>query len=90
MNLMEAFEAAERKIGVTKNMSQTLAFFGTLKIGFGNLEMALPAGWTIYNWYEFEERAAILEFDGGFSRTEAERLAAVELGLEPPTDDDVD
>ena len=27
----------------------------------------------------FEERAAILEFDGGFSREEAERRAAVEL-----------
>ena len=26
-------------------------------------------------WVEFEERAAILEYDGGFSREEAERLA---------------
>lgn len=29
----------------------------------------------------FEERAAILEFDGGLSRAEAERLAAESLGL---------
>ena len=27
----------------------------------------------------FEERAAILEFDGGFSRQEAERMAMEEL-----------
>jgi hypothetical protein len=33
----------------------------------------------------FEERAAILEFDGGFSRDEAERRAARELGyVRPP------
>ncbi len=29
----------------------------------------------------FEERAAIMEFDGGLSRDEAERLAAESLGL---------
>ena len=28
---------------------------------------------------EFDERAAILEFDGGHSRAEAERLARLEL-----------
>jgi hypothetical protein len=28
---------------------------------------------------EFEERAAIREFDGGYLRTEAERLARAEL-----------
>lgn len=27
----------------------------------------------------FEERAAILEYDGGFSRSEAERLARIEI-----------
>jgi hypothetical protein len=32
--------------------------------------------------YEFEERAAILEYDGGHSREEAERRARIELG--PP------
>ena len=37
-------------------------------------------------WVEFEERAAILEFDGGYSREEAERLAQIELGIS--TDDD--
>ena len=29
--------------------------------------------------FAFEERAAILQFDGGFSREEAERRAAVEV-----------
>lgn len=28
---------------------------------------------------EFQERAAILEFDGGYSRSEAERRAQMEL-----------
>lgn len=32
----------------------------------------------------FEERAAIMEFDGGLSRAEAERLAAESLGVELP------
>ena len=30
-------------------------------------------------WVEFEERAAILEYDGGFSREEAEVLARREI-----------
>jgi hypothetical protein len=30
---------------------------------------------------EFGERAAILEYDGGYSRAEAERLACVEVFL---------
>jgi hypothetical protein len=30
-------------------------------------------------WVEFEERAAILEYDGGFSRVEAERRAHAEV-----------
>jgi len=29
--------------------------------------------------YAFEERAAILEYDGGYSREEAERLARLEI-----------
>jgi hypothetical protein len=29
---------------------------------------------------EFQERAAIYEFDGGYSRAEAERLAREEIG----------
>jgi hypothetical protein len=32
--------------------------------------------------YDWEERAAIREFDGGFSRYEAEQLAAQDLGFE--------
>ena len=32
---------------------------------------------------EWEERAAILEFDGGFSRAEAERRASLQLGVRP-------
>jgi hypothetical protein len=31
---------------------------------------------------EFEERAAIREYDGGFSREEAERLARLDLKME--------
>jgi hypothetical protein len=30
-------------------------------------------------WVAFEERAAILEYDGGFSRDEAERMARTEI-----------
>jgi len=29
--------------------------------------------------FSFEERAAILEYDGGYSRAEAERLARIEI-----------
>lgn len=49
--------------------------------------LCLPKGWSLEDWIWFEERAAILEFDGGFSRTEAEHRAAVEFGLEPPAVD---
>ncbi len=35
----------------------------------------LPADWQV----EFEERAAIMEYDGGLSRPEAERLALAAL-----------
>ena len=30
---------------------------------------------------EFQERAAIIEYDGGYPRAEAERRARIELGL---------
>jgi hypothetical protein len=44
-----------------------------------------PEGWFAH----FEERAAIREFEGGFDRAEAEKLALEEtiaaLGLQPPT-----
>lgn len=45
----------------------------------------LPAGWTVNNWFDFEERAAILELDGGLDRSEAERLALVQCGLSMET-----
>lgn len=39
-----------------------------------------PAEWDAEDWQmAFEERAAILEYDGGFSRSEAERLARIEI-----------
>lgn len=34
--------------------------------------------------HTFEERAAIMEYDGGLSRYEAERRAAEEIGIELP------
>jgi hypothetical protein len=38
------------------------------------------ASWTEEDWaFAFEERAAILEYDGGHSREEAERLARAEI-----------
>ena len=43
--------------------------------------VGIPDFFPLDSWLEFEERAAILEFDGGYSREEAERLALVELGL---------
>jgi len=43
--------------------------------------VGLPEGWNPDEWVEFEERAAILEYDGGHSRKEAEGLAAEELGV---------
>lgn len=36
---------------------------------------------------EWEERAAILEFEGGFSRAEAERRASLQLGVSPGAKD---
>lgn len=35
---------------------------------------------------DYEERAAILEYEGNYERTEAERLAAIECGLTPRID----
>lgn len=34
-------------------------------------------------WGEWEERAAIREFDGGMSRAEAEAVTAADLGSSP-------
>lgn len=37
-------------------------------------------GWNEEDWhFAFEERAAILEYDGGFPREEAERRARIEI-----------
>ena len=33
--------------------------------------------------HAFEERAAIMEYDGGMTRDEAERMAAIETGFGP-------
>ena len=40
----------------------------------------LEIGLTGENWERFEERAAIMEFDGGLSRFDAELLAAALVG----------
>ena len=34
----------------------------------------------------FEERAAIMEFDGGMTRDHAERMAAADTGFDPDAD----
>lgn len=56
-----------------------------LQLNFDESELiqilGVPRFLPIEDWIEFEERAAILEFDGGHSREEAERLALVELDL---------
>jgi hypothetical protein len=39
----------------------------------GYLGMDTPA------WYDWSERAAIREFEGGYTRGEAERLASLDL-----------
>lgn len=40
----------------------------------------LPLEWSEDDWrYAFEERAAILEYDGGYDRAEAERRARLEI-----------
>jgi len=33
--------------------------------------------------HAFEERAAIMEYDGGMTRDDAERMAAAETGFDP-------
>ena len=38
--------------------------------------------------YEYEERAAILEYDAGYSREEAERLAREQMKRKPSGDSD--
>lgn len=35
--------------------------------------------------HAFEERAAIMQYDGGMTRDQAERLAAMETGFDPDT-----
>jgi hypothetical protein len=35
-----------------------------------------------FDWDRFEERAAIMEYDGGLSRSEAERQAALDQGYD--------
>lgn len=57
--------------------------------GFEGFEGASPAsmrdffsahGWDADDWrMAFEERAAIMEYDGGLSREDAERLARTEI-----------
>lgn len=42
---------------------------------------ATSAASARFDYEAFEQRAAILEFDAGFSRAEAERRAAAEYGL---------
>lgn len=38
------------------------------------------ANWTELDWHDaFEERAAIMEFDGGLPRAEAERQARIDI-----------
>lgn len=58
----------------------------TLARNFAPLPVRVPehAGRSISSadhdlWVEFEERAAILEYDGGYSREEAEALARLEV-----------
>ena len=58
--------------------------------GAPDLSGALAAALAVFGAEEeerrhaFEERAAILEYDGGLSRAEAERRAAEELGIKLP------
>lgn len=40
----------------------------------------IPDGWTQGDCEAWEERAAILEIDGGFDRETAEELAKTEIG----------
>jgi hypothetical protein len=42
-------------------------------------ELQEIASWPEYRRDAYEERAAILEYDAGFSRDEAERLAYVDI-----------
>jgi hypothetical protein len=53
--------------------------FGALPVGHpDDLGRSLsPADHDL--WVQFEERAAILEYDAGFSRQEAERLARLDV-----------
>lgn len=37
--------------------------------------------------HAFEERAAIMEFDGGMNRADAERAAAADTGFDPDAED---
>ena len=49
-------------------------------LAIGLTDYADPASAADYDrWVEFEERAAILEYDGGYSREEAEVLARLEV-----------
>ena len=47
----------------------------------------VPVGENLNAWIEFEERAAILEYDGGYLKEEAEYLARLEFGLITDGDD---
>lgn len=39
--------------------------------------------------HAFEERAAIMEFDGGMNRADAERAAAADTGFDPDADHNI-
>ena len=60
-----------------KNHLAELATLAALQSDFSNKQLGdivgLPDGWDLDEWVEFEERAAILEYDGWHSREEAER-----------------
>ena len=63
-----------------RNRLAELATLAALQSDFSIKQLEVFAGLPD-GWVEFEERVAILEYDGDYSREEAERLAAEELGL---------
>lgn len=73
-------ERSERLSVPRKNISDISHFSVAIKAELGSTRSwrRIMAKRPVIDLEAFEERAAIMEFDGGFPRAEAERLALLE------------
>ena len=70
--------APNRPIGETADAIGTFGLIGT----GGDAENCTPLDAHVSRWMDWQERAAIMEYDGGIARTDAEGAAAKVIRLD--------